>query len=190
MAQPPSDDRQLLRQLLRGKAAAFDILYERHQQDIYRFAWHMSGNDATAQEITQEVFLQMIRNPKAYDPQRGPMRAYLMGITRNLVRRRLEQARGDVALPEEAEEWMETGMAGAADICDQLDRQELLDSLHKAVRALPEQYREVIVLCEMEEMSYLEAAEALQCAPGTVASRLNRARKMLRARLTRQGCAR
>jgi RNA polymerase sigma factor (sigma-70 family) len=70
-----------------------------------------------------------------------------------------------------------------------LTRVELLECLQKAVLGLPEQYREVIVLCDLQEMSYLDAAAILQCPHGTIASRLHRARVMLRARLECQGCA-
>jgi RNA polymerase sigma factor (sigma-70 family) len=76
------------------------------------------------------------------------------------------------------------------DLWEQIDRQELLECLRKSVLALPEQYREAVVLCDMEEMSYPEAAAVLQCPPGTVASRLHRARSMLKARLLEMGCVR
>ncbi len=155
MAEPPSVDQDLYRQLAKGREEAFSALYERYQGPIFRFAWHMSGNSATAEDVTQEVFMLLIRNPKSYDPAKGSVAGYLFGI---------------------------------ADLLADLTRVELLECLQKAVLGLPEQYREVIVLCDLEEMTYPDAAGVLQCPPGTIASRLHRARLMLRARLECQGC--
>jgi RNA polymerase sigma-70 factor, ECF subfamily len=189
MIPPPAEDRELLRQVSKGNEAAFAALYERFHENVYRFALHMSANAATAEEVTQEVFLQVIRKAKGYDAEKGPLAAYLVGIARNLLRRRLQEHR-DVPLPEDAEEWLENGPEVESEIIAQMDLREMLICLQKAVGALPEQYREAVVLCEMEEMSYAEAALILDCAPGTVASRLNRARRMLKARLGKQGCVR
>src|SRR5580765_483695 len=61
-----SPDKELLRQLSKGKEAAFDTLYERYQGRIFRFAWHMTRDYGTAEEVTQEVFLQIIRKPGSY----------------------------------------------------------------------------------------------------------------------------
>ena len=189
MIPPPAEDRELLRQVSEGNEAAFAALYERFQANVYRFALYMSANAATAEEVTQEVFLQVIRNAKGYDAEKGPLAAYLVGIARNLVRRRLQEQR-DVPLPEDAEEWLENGPESESEIVAEMDLRDMLSCLQKAVGALPQQYREAVVLCEMEEMSYAEAALILDCAPGTVASRLNRARRMLKTRLGRQGCVR
>jgi RNA polymerase sigma-70 factor, ECF subfamily len=188
MAEPPSDERELLRQLRRGNEQAFATVYERNQRRIHRFACYMSGNAATADEVTQEVFLQLIRNGAGYDPDRGTLAAYLLGMARNLLRRARERSRTDVALPEDSEEWIALAPAAEDDLLDEFDRRQMLDCLHKAVAALPGQYREAVVLCDLEQMSYADAADVLGCPAGTVASRLNRAHKMLRARLSRQGC--
>src|SRR6185437_11534502 len=85
-------DDELLRQFTRGKEAAFDALYDRYQGLLYRFAWHMSGNAATAEEVTQEAFMQLIRHPENYDRTRGSLGGYLFGIARNLSRRAVERS--------------------------------------------------------------------------------------------------
>jgi hypothetical protein len=72
MAESLSLDRELYRQLAKGREEAFSALYERYQGPIFRFAWHMSGNSATAEDVTQEVFMLLIRNPRNYDRQRAP----------------------------------------------------------------------------------------------------------------------
>jgi RNA polymerase sigma-70 factor, ECF subfamily len=188
MAEPTRVDEDLYRQLAKGREEAFSTLYERYQGPIFRFAWHMSGNSATAEDVTQEVFMLLIRNPKNYDPAKGSVAGYLFGIARNLTRRRLDRSRLDEPLAEEWTQASETGPASETDLLADLTRVELLGCLQKAVLGLPDQYREVIVLCDLEEMSYPDAAGVLQCPPGTIASRLHRARLMLKARLECQGC--
>ncbi|HEY6970446.1 MAG TPA: RNA polymerase sigma factor [Candidatus Angelobacter sp.] len=190
MAESPPNDQQLLRQLARGDESAFSALYERYQGPLFRFALHMSGNSAIAEEVTQEAFMLVIANPTNYDPAKGTVAGYLFGIARNLTRRSMEQHHNHVPLPEEA-----LG-EDAANICDDLDllteltQAESIEYLRKAVLALPEQYREVVVLCELEEMTYPEAAAILECSEGTVASRLHRAKAMLQTKLKGQGCVR
>jgi RNA polymerase sigma-70 factor (ECF subfamily) len=188
MADSLSVDRELYRQLAKGREEAFSALYERYQRPIFRFAWHMSGNSATAEDVTQEVFMLLIHNPKNYDPAKGSVAGYLFGIARNLTRRRLDRSRLDQPLVEEWPEGNESELTSDTDLLGDLTRLELLACLQKAILALPEQYREVVVLCELAEMSYPDAAAVLRCPPGTIASRLHRARLMLRARLECQGC--
>jgi RNA polymerase sigma-70 factor (ECF subfamily) len=180
------EDQKLFRQVMAGSQPAFESLYMRHQGRIYRFALHMSGNAATAEEVTQEVFMVLIDSPKSYDAAKGSVAAWLYGVARNLTRRRILQTRLDLPLMEEAienGEGCENGFCSGSDPLAELTRSEMLDLLRKAVLTLPEPYREAIVLCELEEMSYPEAAAILECAEGTVASRLHRARAMLQTKL-------
>jgi RNA polymerase sigma-70 factor (ECF subfamily) len=188
MAEPAVTDQELLRQLSKGKETAFTALFERYQGPLYRFALHMSGNTATAEEVTQEVFMLLIGNPKGYEADKGPIGGYLFGIARNLTRRILERSRRDLPIEED---WLDTGDAwftSDLDVLSDLSNAELLEYLRKAVLALPEQYREVIALCDLEEMSYGDAAALLECSLGTVASRLHRARAILKTKLSCQKC--
>ncbi len=188
MAESPLEDQELLRQLSKGKETAFTALYERYQGPVYRFALHMSGNAATAEEVTQEVFMLLIGNPKGYNAEKGSVGGYLFGIARHLTRRVLQRSRLDMPIEEE---WLDTGDAGFTsdlDVLAELSNSELLEYLRKAVLALPEQYREVVALCDLEEMSYANAAALLECSQGTVASRLHRARTMLKTKLSYQKC--
>src|SRR5260221_5107877 len=150
----------------------------------------MSGNVATAEEITQESFMVLIGNPKGYDPAKGSAAGYLLGIARNLAGRALEQRQHDIPISDDPGEEDTLAFASDLDLLEELSQSEMLDRLRKAVLTLPEQYRETVVLCELEEMSYDNAAEILQCSPGTVASRLNRARAMLKTKLSCQKCVR
>jgi RNA polymerase sigma-70 factor, ECF subfamily len=188
MAESPVEDQELLRQLRKGNETAFTALYERYQGPIYRFALHMSGNIATAEEVTQEVFMLLIGNPKGYQGDKGPIGGYLFGIARNLTRRMIQKSRLDLPIEEE---WLDSGESGFTsdlDVLSDLSNTELLEFLRKAVLALPEQYREVVALCDLEEMSYADAGTLLECSPGTVASRLHRARAMLKTKLSCQKC--
>ena len=131
----------------------------------------------------------LMRDADKFDPTRGSLAAYLYGIARNLVLRSFQKERPLVAFSEEDED--EGGPAGELvahhDPLGDLTRGETVARVRQAVLALPEHYREVVVLCELHEMSYAEAAEALECAVGTVRSRLHRGRALLVERLRHDG---
>src|ERR1700704_414735 len=124
MAEPNVVDQDLYRQLVKGSEEAFSALYERYQGPIFRFAWHMSGNSATAEDVTQEVFMLLIRNPKNYDPAKGSVAGYLFGIARNLTRRRLDRTRLHQPLVEEWPDRNEVQLASDADPLADLTRGE------------------------------------------------------------------
>ena len=190
MADSPTEDQELLRQLAKGNEVAFRTLYERYQGSIYGFVLHMSVNQATAEEVTQEVFMLLIRSPKSYRPEKGSVAGYLYGIARNLARRAMLHSYRHVELNNGfgPGAGTETGLAMDADVLEDLSQEELIVALRKAVVSLPEQYREAIVLCDLQEMNYADAAEFLDCSPGTVASRLHRGRAMLKTKLSCYKC--
>jgi RNA polymerase sigma-70 factor, ECF subfamily len=180
MISEPSEtgDQDLLSRARAGDEESFTALYRRRQACVYRFALQMSGSPSVAEEVTQEVFLTVIRDASRFDPQRGTLLAYLYGIARNQVLRSLERDRPYVPMQEEPEcdgsQW-----TAREDTLGDLTRGETIESVRQAVLALPANFREVVVLCDLHEMSYVEAAAALGCALGTVRSRLHRARGML-----------
>jgi RNA polymerase sigma-70 factor (ECF subfamily) len=184
MISEPSEtgDQDLLSRALDGDEESFTALYRRRQANVYRFALQMSGRPSLAEEVTQEVFLSVIRNAGRFDPQRGSLLAYLYGIARNHVLRCLERDRFYVPIQDEPEcensQW-----TSREDTLSDLTRGETIDSVRQAVLALPPNFREVVVLCDLHEMSYVDAAAALGCALGTVRSRLHRARGMLLEKL-------
>jgi RNA polymerase sigma-70 factor (ECF subfamily) len=184
MAESPSPDQELLRQLAKGNETAFLSLYERYQGPLYRFVLHMSGNTATAEEVTQEVFMLLMKKPKGYEPEKGSLAGYLFGIARNLSRRIMQRSRLDLPIDDELiDSSSDPALASDLDVLAELSNAELVECLRKAVLALPEQYREVVALCDLEEMSYADAASILECSPGTVASRLHRARTILKTKM-------
>lgn len=175
-------DSELLQRASAGDEAAFVLLYRRRQGSVYRFALRMSGSEAVAEDVTQEVFLALLREAARYDATRSTLASYLFGIARNQVLRRLERERNYTPLPDNEEEEADTLQAVDNPLGD-LTRQETIEAVRQAVLALPPHYREVVVLCDLHELSYLETAEALNCAVGTVRSRLHRARALLGEKL-------
>jgi RNA polymerase sigma-70 factor (ECF subfamily) len=178
-----SDD-DLLSRIQSGDEQAFMALYHRRQAALYRFALHMSGSAAAAEDVTQEVFLVLLREGCGYDPERGTLSGYLFGVARKLVLRHVDRTRGDVALDTESEEMALSQLAVTDDPLIDLTRREGIENLRRAVQALPRRYREVVVLCDLEEVDYADAAIALGCPIGTVRSRLHRARALLLEKLT------
>ncbi len=183
---PPETDEELLLQIRSGDEQAFLGLYRRRQGPIYRFALHMSGSPALAEDITQEVFLALIRDECGYDPERGTLSGYLFGIARKLVLRYMDRGRSDVALDAEGEDAPWPELAAQEDVLADLTRREGIESLRRAVLALPRRYREVVLLCDLEEVDYADAALALGCPIGTVRSRLHRARALLLEKLNQE----
>jgi RNA polymerase sigma-70 factor (ECF subfamily) len=201
------DDAVLLRRMMAGDEDSFALLYRRKHPAIYRFALHMSGNTAVAEDVTQEVFMTLLRDAKRFDPALGTLGGFLFGIARNHLRRRWDQERGAVPLPGTAEELDAillahvgrrnggsgngngngnghgNGVAAFPDHSDEMVSRENIRRVRQAIATLPENYREVVVLCEMDEMSYEAAAAVLECPIGTVRSRLHRAKSMLTEKL-------
>jgi RNA polymerase sigma-70 factor (ECF subfamily) len=178
-----SNDSELLRSMLAGNEEALVSLYRRHQASIYRFALQMSGLPAIAEDVTQEVFILLMREGQIFDPVRGSLNAFLLGIARNYVLRRLRGEKFLTPMAEDFEVHAPGEPAGADGPLDNLTRAETIESVRRAVLSLPERYREVVVLCDLEDLSYVEAAEVLGVAVGTIRSRLHRARALLLEKL-------
>ena len=197
-------DHGLLCRMSAGDEEAFTLLYRRINPAIYRFALHMSGRPETAEDVTQEVFMSLIRDPKRFDPRKGSLTNFLFGVARNQLRKRWERDRRLVGLPDGSEELADFESAtgtenngngtsraalaagngtGRPQSVDPFTAWETTARVREAISTLPENYREAVVLCELEEMSYEEAAAALDCPVGTVRSRLHRAKALLLEKL-------
>lgn len=168
-------DEQLIESMRSGDEEGFRELYQRHHADLFRFSWHMSGSRHLAEEVVQETFLVLIRKPDAWVVDRGAVRSFLFGIARNQVMRRIDQ---HYRLDEEIRD-----IRDRQDIFEDVARNQQILAVRKAVLALPSLYREAVVLCDMEEMSYEVAAHIQGCAVGTIRSRLSRGRQMLAEKL-------
>ena len=178
------NDNDLLRLMLAGDEEALSVLYRRRQGSVYRFALQMSGSRSIAEDVTQEVFLFLMREGHVFDDAKGTVGAFLLGVARVHVRRRLRAEHRLEPLGDESDD-DDVFMQSTSDICplEDLTRAETIESVRKAVLSLPPKYREVVVLCELQDVSYGETAEILGCAIGTVRSRLHRGRALLLAKL-------
>jgi RNA polymerase sigma-70 factor, ECF subfamily len=161
---------------------AFAALFQRHQASVYRFAKQMTGSKEAAEDLTQEVFIALIQHGDHYDPGLGSLTTYLYGIVRNLVRRRHKRHRSRPEVDMTQVEDDSPALATARDPIDELARAEQRLALRRAILLLPMHYREVIVLCELNGLSYDQAARIVGRPVGTIRSRLIRARSLLIAR--------
>jgi RNA polymerase sigma-70 factor (ECF subfamily) len=179
-------DEELYGLMRKGDRRAFAELYERREPGVFRYALHMSGSATAAEEIAQEVFVQLMSantsldEKRGFDEKRGSLEAWMYGVARNLVR--VFRRKGLIAsahTPEPVEQLFEH------DILGDLINSENIAALRAALLELPDNYRDAVVLCDLEERNYDEAARLMGCPVGTVRSRLHRARGLLAARLKR-----
>jgi RNA polymerase sigma-70 factor, ECF subfamily len=178
-------DEELLKRSAKGDEEAFTILYRRHADVLYRFAFRMTSSSWGAEEIVQDVFMTLVREPGKYDAERGTLPAFLFGITRNKIMKYNERLPREISLVERQED----GSGGGLTLRDSFtpamwaEQRERLEKVRAAVMELPIEFRETVVLCELEEMTYDQAARMLDCPIGTIRSRLHRGRALLLAKL-------
>ena len=173
-------DEELIAAVAAGDREAFGGLYRRRRPDVYRFALHMTGSPAAAEDVAQDVFLAVIKEAGRYAPGRSGVVPWLLGIARNHALRRITERRHE-PLPGPGRE---PGID--ADPADGIVRGQELASLRAALVGLPVVFREAVVLCDLQELSYQAAAEAAGCAIGTIRSRLHRGRGLLAAALKKE----
>lgn len=182
---PNDQDEELLKRSAKGDEEAFAVLYRRHADVLYRFAFRMTGSSWGAEEIVQDVFMTLVREPGKYDPERGTLPAFLFGIARNKIMKYNERLPREISLVERQED----GSGGGLTLRDSFtpamwaEQRERLEKVRAAVMELPIEFRETVVLCELEEMTYDQAARMLECPIGTIRSRLHRGRALLLAKL-------
>jgi RNA polymerase sigma-70 factor, ECF subfamily len=166
---------RLLAEIAAGREQAFVELYRRRHNDVYRFAFAMAKSRSFAQDVTQEVFLNVLENAERFDGAKGSVRAWLFGCARYVAldRLRLERRWTDDVPPE--------GVTLGSD--ERLSTDQRVERLHAAIARLPVEYREALVLAELQELTYAETAAVLGCPVGTVRSRLHRGRALLAAML-------
>ena len=171
---PTSSDRvdvRLLAEIAVGVEQAFIELYRRRHNDVYRFAFAMAKSRSFAQDVTQEVFLNVLENARRFDSAKGSVRAWLFGCAPYVTLDRLRVER----------RWTDDIPADLTtlDSDERLLADQRLERLHAAIARLPVEYREALVLVELQELTYAETAAVLDCPVGTVRSRLHRGRVLL-----------
>jgi RNA polymerase sigma-70 factor, ECF subfamily len=176
------DDLLLLERMRQGDEDAFAAIYAAHHPPIYRYALQMCGA-AAADDVVQETFMALLQQPNRYEADRGPLVNYLFGIARHHVIKRIASSPSEVSIDEDGAAAEDVFSMPALTPLEDLSRAETVDAVRAAIRSLPAPYREVVVLCELEELDYAAAAALIACPLGTVRSRLHRARALLASKL-------
>ncbi len=187
MTMPPKDlqpELALLARMKQGDEEAFVELYRRHRDAVFRLATLYSGSTTHAADVTQETFVHFMTQPHQYDPMRGTLAAWLCGVARNMARKAVggrEDATDPEALADDTSPYAQHIDHDTP--LDRILRGEVAEQVRRAVAALKPHYRDILILCELSELSYAEAAQVAGIDIGTVRSRLSRARAQLAQRL-------
>lgn len=174
-------DASELASLAQGGTDALDTLYQRHGRAIFRFAYALTASREAAEEVTQEVFLFLLKEWRRFDASRGSLEAWLLGITRMMARK---HGPSRLNVPLDGDE----GSSGvhpseSSEVLDDLLRREQKRRLHEAIAKLPEGCREALVMHALQGLSYEQVAQQLGCPLGTVRSRIARAKEALARQL-------
>jgi RNA polymerase sigma-70 factor (ECF subfamily) len=191
MAMPPQDPQPeiaLLARMRQGDESAFVALYRRHRDAVYRLALLYSGSTGHAADVTQETFIHFMTRPEQFDPLRGTLGAWLCGVARNLARKaagyREEPTDPDTLASDTSPH---PGLVDTETPLERLLRDETVEKVRACLAALAPHYRDVLILCELSELTYAEAAQLCGIEIGTVRSRLSRARAQFAQRLGAEG---
>jgi RNA polymerase sigma-70 factor (ECF subfamily) len=174
-----SDDSERMARLAAGDTGALRELYEKHGRALLRFSSAMCRSRQAAEDLVHDTFVALLRGPHLFDPEQGTAFNYLCGVLRHRVSRHFRQQKRWVALVDD-EATVATHAPGPA---DEIARSEVSAVFRQAMLELPLQHREIIALCDLEELPYHAVANILDCPIGTVRSRLHRARALLTIRL-------
>lgn len=186
-------DIELVRRMRNGDQAAFVVLYRRHQAALYRYAVLRCGSTQVAADVVQEVFVGLMSNQYHYDGLKGNLLYFLFGVARNLAMKfdevtqhRFQNLESVSTLSDSESDDMDESMDVMSEEPNPLERllqHQMAEDLRVAINDLLPHYRDVLILYEMQEMSYLDIADICQINVGTVRSRLSRARQALAERL-------
>jgi RNA polymerase sigma factor (sigma-70 family) len=182
------EDSELLSGLLRQDGAAFMALYDRFNRPVFRFLAHMTGSLHEAEELVQAVFATVWEGMAndmfvRFDTNKGTLEGYLLGIARHSARKVIAR-RGRTISIDQIELW--DAFSRPSEIQDGMDAVERnleVQRLRSAIARLPVKFREAVILCCIESLSYEDAAKVMSCSPGTVGSRVNRGKALLRQAL-------
>ena len=184
-------DAELVQKAKEGNKEAFDALYQKYKKPILNYIYRMVGNRATAEELTQETFVKAYINLQGYREQ-NTFSAWLYRIAGNLVKNELRSnvyraaisLDAPLVIDEENLKLMDTIVDKSSEEPDLIARShELHEAIQKVLSLLSFEHKTVLVLCDVQGLSYGEAAEILNTTVGTVASRLSRAREQFNQKL-------
>ncbi len=187
------DSAVLVARLAEGEAAALDELYRREAGPVYRYALALGGNAAWAADATQEAFVALAQRPRGFDASRGTLGAYLAGVARHALAAQWRARRLEAPLEygEDGED-IDAGALDAAELSPEQQLVQLQDSAQvwAALRRLAPPFREALVLVDLQERPYAEAARIAGIEVNTLRTRLHRARQKLAALLGAAGGSR
>lgn len=184
-----SADEPLVERAKRGDMSAFELLVDRYERRVYNLAYRLMGNHEDASDTAQEAFIRVFQSLPEFRGD-ASFSTWLTKITTNLCldelrRRKRQQAQTSLDEPYETEDG-EVGRQVAAEGDGperSLERKELQLVVQQGIQSLSEEYRSVVVLRDMQGLSYVEIADITGLSLGTVKSRLNRARQQLKEKL-------
>lgn len=190
MPPPGPPDEELISGFKAGDREAFAQIVRRYQTVLVNFFYHLCYDTGTAEDLAQEVFLRLFKHLATYEP-RSKFTSFLFRIAKNLwidrVRRTHAGDRKEVSLEAplggglEADSTLQSRIdSGIESPADYLLRDEMRDTLRKALERLPEEHRMVVILSEIHDMRYEEIGEVLQIPVGTVKSRMHHAIERLK----------
>lgn len=175
-------DERLLQNAAKGETQAFQVLYERYRDPIYRFAYRMLGSAEAAEDVTHDCFLSLIKEPGRFDEHKASLRTYLFAAARNQSAKRYASFNREAPLDDYSETFStpENHQPSQRVLDD-----ELASEVRRAIASLPPLQREALVLFEYEDLSLAEIGDIVGADSNTVKARLFRARDKLRASLGR-----
>ncbi len=174
-------DETVVKRCMAGEREAFEILFERYRQPVFALALRYSGSPDEAADLLQDVFLKVFERLHLFKFRSAfSTWLYRIAVNTSLDRRRWKKRREDPPM-----DWREPPELDRPDAGVYQER--LRDTLNEALQELPEHFRLVVILKDMQDFAYEEIASVLGISRGTVASRLNRGRKALRRILERRG---
>lgn len=190
---PRTPDRAatLARRVAAGDMAALEAIYREEAGAVYRYALALGGNPAWAADATQEAFIAFAERPQGFDAARGTLGAYLAGIARHALAARWREA-GTLEPWPDADDAEADGLGAIGEAASPealLVRAQDLASVWAALRTMPAVFREAIVLVDLQERPYAEAARIAGIELNTLRTRVHRGRARLAALLAGQGSA-
>ncbi|MSS73871.1 MAG: sigma-70 family RNA polymerase sigma factor [Candidatus Latescibacteria bacterium] len=182
-------DSDILADVMAGDVEAFEKIVDRHKNRLFNFVYRFVGDRETAEDIVQETFLRAFRRRKDYRAIAN-FSTWLFTIAGNLAKSELRRRKRWRFFSLNWDEESETGI----EIPDESHRPDTMaetamtdEMIQEAIESLPENYRKVILLRDVEGLSYQEIAKIVGRPVGTVKSRVNRARLRLQRRLKMEG---
>lgn len=177
-------DQELIIRCREGDVEAFGWLYGRHERTVYRFIYHMLGDPDEADDIKQDTFVKAYRSLPQF---RGDcsLLTWLLKVAANLCRDRIKSRsrRGEVSLAPEIEAELRDSTELGMDPAIQIERKDLFATAYRVLAALPETQRELIVLRDIDGLSYQQISEVIGCSVASVKLRLFRARRGFKDRM-------